>query len=465
MKLELEALEVLWDRLRELGANVRAQRKKGARTAMLDQLATTWKVPLPDSLQELLSWSDGLEVQVSHGSEVIAWRFDSAAKLIRQQPRTVGRTRIVDLGEDGEGRTLSLILRKRRTADAALLVGPTGEAASLSFVVTQEAERLAQLVQRLDVTRGFASASLQHVSPAGVGFASIALAPGSALAPLVKLGVKDLALSGIGGHDLAPLADLPTLRSLELRFEPGASLDGLTTTVPQVISLEVTVAHLDQLAWLQRFPAVRRLKVNVGALPRVLDASSFALESFELSGFRFEDRQTHALERLLLPQHLESLDLKFLDLPRLPALPRLDHLRQLCVHMNPIEALTLPPLPRLENLQLGQNQLQRLDGLSGTPAVTRLNVAANRLSALDLAPLGKLKDLDASENRLIEVPRLGAGVVEVNLAKNRLRGFEALVGLPPTVHVDLRGNDVPARLRAEVDARLRGGPRLTWAAR
>jgi hypothetical protein len=457
----LQALQVLVDRLLELGGRADLTLHRPATPRALAQLEKAWKAPLPGSLKEWLLISNGLEVRIDTNDERAVWSIGSAQHLGKREPLKWKRARLGHLGVDVSGAPLSVVLTTRSRAEPPLRIGEL-PGPTLSAFLDREVARLEGIVARLNAVQGFQTVSLQNVTGKTVGFAQVKLAPGSSLNPLLSVAVEELALSGLAGHDLTPLGSMPTLRRLELRFEGAAAFPRLAVAFPTVRRLTVSLERLEDLSWLERFPAVRHLELRVASLPRALDLSWCTLDHLCVNGFFFEKRQTRALQRLDLPKGLRLLELKSLDLDHLPTLTGADGLEELVVFDQQLSSLTVPQLPRLKYLLLGGNGLTALTGLERAPAVTRLGVSRNRLQALEVEALTALQHLDASENELTRVPRLPPSVVEVDLHKNRLRSFEALHGLGRDVTVDLRGNGLSPIARLEVSRAVGEGPILRW---
>jgi Leucine-rich repeat (LRR) protein len=455
----IQALQVLVDRLLELGATARLTVRRPATAKALTTLETAWKAPVPGSLQGLLSVTNGLALKVEANDERVSWSIGFAEQLAKQKAAR-GKVRHAQVGVDVTGAPLSVGLSSRKLSNPPLRIGEV-PGPTLSTFLEREVARLEALVSRLSLVRTFPSVSLQHVDGEQVGFAHVQLGPDSTLTPLLGLSVKELVLSRISTHDLTPLAAMPSLRKLELRFDGAAPFPRLAVSFPSVQRLAVTVETLDDLSWLERFPSVTHLELRAGRLPAAVDLSGFSLDHLCLTGF-FSAQRPRALERLCLPRAVRLLELKSLDLEQLPAFEGGQGLQQLVVHDLRLSAVGMPELPGLQDLLISGNGLATLTHLERAPSLTRLVVSRNRLQRLAVERLTSLREFDASENELTEVPRLPASIVEVGLQKNRLRSFEALRGVGRGVTVDLRGNGVSPKARLQVERELGDGPRLRW---
>jgi Leucine-rich repeat (LRR) protein len=455
----VQALQVLVDQLLELGASARLTVRRPATAKALAALEKAWKAPVPGSLQALQSLTNGLELKVEANEERVSWSFGSAEQLAKRKP-AAGKVRLAQVGVDVTGAVLSVGLSSRKVADPPLrssgVLGPT-----VSAFLDLEVARLEGLVRRLRLVRTFPAVSLQQVEGERVGFAQVQLGTDSTLTPLLGLSVKELSLSRISTHDLTPLASMPSLRQLELRFDGAARIPRLAVSFPSVQRLVVSVETLDDLGWLGRFPSVTRLKLRAGTLPATMDLSGFTLDHLCLTGF-FSSQRPRALKRLCLPRAARLLELKSLDVEHLPTIEGGDGLQQLVVHDLRLAAVTMPELPGLQDLLISGNGLTALTSIERAPSLTRLDVSRNRLERIEVERLTSLRQFDVSENELTEVPRLPASIVEVGLQKNRLRSFEALRGLGRDVTVDLRGNGVTPKVRLQVERALGVGPRLRW---
>jgi hypothetical protein len=193
--------------------------------------------------------------------------------------------------------------------------------------------------------------------------------------------VVSLSIVGTSLSTLGPLADLPMVRTLQLRDNRIATLAGIPSDC-RWTHLDLGDNALTDLEAVTACRALRKLIVDRNRL--------------------------EALPALQPLQELETLDARLnviADVRRLEGHPAL---REVQLYDNRLTvAAGLAGMPWLERLTLSNNALTTLADLSALPALKRLDVASNRLERLDpawLAGFPNLRRVDVSGNPLRTIP-------------------------------------------------------------
>jgi Leucine-rich repeat (LRR) protein len=252
-------------------------------------------------------------------------------------------------------------------------------------------------------------------------------------------GVTQLLLAGNAITDITPLMALPSLKRLDLDYNPIASLPGDLSGLAALTELHLGRTRLTAIpeAAINSLPSLRRLYLEeliLSNAPRDLSGAADTLNRLFIGGTVLAD--TSFLAPLV---RLELLDMRECGLRAVPpALQSLEALRYLYMQHNEIESLPdwFGSLGRLERLDLTGNRLGALPAsMARLTKLRHMVLSDNALFALPgwITGLTALEVLLVSDNYLTAVPEgfhTLRNLYRFSFQNNSLRSIAAVGRIP-----------------------------------
>lgn len=223
-----------------------------------------------------------------------------------------------------------------------------------------------------------------------------------------------------------------------------ASLEDLPYfTGLRTLALHHSSASMD-LSVLAQLPTLRTLDLSGCTLSSAAMSTIVSLPeltSLNLSGCAVID-----INALIGLQKLEFLDLSNNTISDLTALSALQALKELHLTNNPITSLAnLKNCTQLEILYANQCSITRIAGLADHTALKELYLANNQIADISaLASCTALQTLDLSFNAVTDISIVSElrQLVDLNVSNNQITVFPAVDADTPLWHVDISHNQI-----------------------
>ena len=223
-----------------------------------------------------------------------------------------------------------------------------------------------------------------------------------------------------------------------------ASLEDLPYfTGLRTLSLHHSSASMD-LSVLAQLPTLRTLDLSGCTLSSAAMSTIVSLPeltSLNLSGCAVID-----INALIGLQKLEFLDLSNNTISDLTALSALQALKELHLTNNPITSLAnLKNCTQLEILYANQCSITRIAGLADHAALKELYLANNQIADISvLASCTAMQTLDLSFNAVTDISIVSElrQLVDLNVSNNQITVFPAVDADTPLWHVDISHNQI-----------------------
>lgn len=305
----------------------------------------------------------------------------------------------------------------------------------------------------------------------------------SILRNLKKL--KRISFFRVNNFDLNILAGWQTINSLDFGGKEDAFNLSLLSKVPDLKSLGLCAAKLNDISFIQNIPRLECIILNqtqvtdlkpFGVLNKVKSISLrytkvhelnglqslISLENLDLACTKVSDisplqncvnikrlnlshTQINDIQPLSKMKNLEELILTSSKVHDISGLKNLMHLKKLELGNIPVSNWApLNGLINLEKLNIAENNIDDFSFISNMRSLRILNLQKNKIS--DIEPLSRLAELESIDLSGAEFPSLSAvqklSIKELDLQKSKTSGYEFLSTIKSLETLKIDGSDI-----------------------